>query len=376
MRPADGSRREIPLRRIRLRRSEESFRDRLWLVRRRWRLMLRLGISASVAYLVATQVFGHQQAFFAPVAAVVVITAGGGLRGRTLVELVGGVALGVLVGELLILSIGRGTWQMALIVTLTVVVATLLGLRGLALTQAASSSVLLAAVLPAAGAGNPAVTRFLDALIGGVCAMAMVLLLPRNPVRDIDTEVQRLLHQLASVLRGTARALRDGEPGVADDALERARGLQPGIESLDATARNVSEIARMSPMRWRQREHLALYVGAVRDFDNAIRDSRVLARRTSAMLRHGERPPPAVADAVEQLADAVDTISDDISHHDAFAEARERLVEAARTAVTGAPSVLTLNTAAVVAQVRSISADLLYVCGATRDEIDEQLDFQ
>lgn len=375
MSPREGSGREIPLRRIRLRRSEESFRDRLWLVRRRWRLMLRLGISASVAYLVATEVFGHQQAFFAPIAAVVVITAGAGLRGRTLVELVGGVALGVLVGELLILSIGRGTWQMALIVTLTVVVATLTGLRGLALTQAANSSVLLAAVVPAAGAGNPAVTRFIDAFIGGVCAMAMVLLLPRNPVRDIDTEVQRLLHQLASVLRGTARALREGEPDVADEALQRARNLQPGIESLDATARNVSEIARMSPMRWRQRDHLALYVGAVRDFDNAIRDSRVLARRVSAMLRHGERPPPAIADAVEQLADAVDTVSDDLSQHDQFAEARERLVGAARTAVLGAPSVLTLNTAAVVAQVRSIAADLLYVCGATRDEIDEQLDF-
>ena len=34
--------------------------------------------------------------------------AGAGLRGRTLFELVLGVAFGVLVGELLILAIGRG----------------------------------------------------------------------------------------------------------------------------------------------------------------------------------------------------------------------------------------------------------------------------
>ena len=247
--------RDVPLRRLRLMRRDETFADRLRLLRKRWRLVLRLGISASLAYLVATEVLGHQQAFFAPIAAVVVITAGVGQRGRTLFELVIGVALGVLVGELLILTIGRGTWQMALIIALTVGVATLVGLRGLALTQAANSSVLLAAVIPAAGAGNPAVTRFLDALLGGFAAMAMILLLPRNPVRDIDTEVQRLLRQLASVLRGVGRALSEGDAAAAAEALQRARSAQADVDSLDATARNVSEIARMSPMRWRQREH-------------------------------------------------------------------------------------------------------------------------
>jgi uncharacterized membrane protein YgaE (UPF0421/DUF939 family) len=370
-----GTGREVPLRRIRLRRSDESFGDRVRLLRRRWRLMLRLGIASSVAFLVATQVFGHQQAFFAPIAAVVVITAGGGLRGRTLVEVVVGVALGVLVGELIILTIGRGPLQMALVVLLTVVAATLTGIRGLALTQAANSAVLLAAVVPAAGAGNPALTRFLDALIGGLCGMAMVLLLPRNPVRDIDAEVQRLLRQLASVLRGTGRALREGDPTVADEALERARGMQGGIQDLDATARNVTEIARMSPMRWRQRDHLALYVGAVRDFDNAIRDSRVLARRASAMLRHGESGPAALWQSVEALAEAVDVIADDLASLDDFDGARRRLVDAARVAVESLPQSMTLNTAAVAAQVRSIAADLLYVCGATRDEIDRDLDF-
>lgn len=367
--------REIPLRRLRIRRPEESFRERVGLLRRRWRLMLRLGVATAVAFGVATQVFGHQQAFFAPIAAVVVITAGAGLRGRILFELVLGVALGVLVGELLILTIGRGTAQMALVVLLTVVVATLAGIRGLALTQAASSSVLLATVVPVAGAGNPAVTRFIDALIGGLCGLAMVLLLPRNPVRDIDVEVQRLLRQLASVLRSTGRALRERDPSVADDALERARGLQPGIEELGATAANVSEIARMSPMRWRQREHLALYVGAVTDFDNAVRDARVLARRVSAMLRHDEVGPSALPGAVDALADAVDVIADDLSALDDFAEARERLVEATRVAVESLHGGLTINTAAIAAQVRSIAADLLYVCGATRDEIDERLDF-
>lgn len=365
----------MSIRRIHLHRPEEGLKDRVVRLRHRWRLLLRVGLATTVAFLVATEIFGHEQAFFAPIAAIIVITAGAGLRGRTLAELVVGVAVGVLVGELLILLIGRGPLQMAVIVLLTVVVSILLGIRGLALTQAANSGVLLAAVLPVAGAGNPAVTRFLDAMIGGLCGLAMTLLLPRNPVRDIDTEVRRLLRQLASVLRGVARSMREDDPQVAQEALERARATQPDLENLDLTAQNVSEIARMSPMRWRQREHLAVYVGGVRDIDNAMRDARVLARRCAAMLRHHERAPDQLADAVEQLAEAVDTVADDLSEHASFSEAREQLIGAARTAVTTLPEPLTINTAAMAAQVRSIAADLLYVCGATRDDIDEVLDF-
>ncbi len=368
--------RDVPLRRIRLRRNGESMRERLMTVRRRWRMLVRLAFAPAVAYLVATQVFDHQQAFFAPIAAVLVITAGAGLRGRTLSEIVLGVAVGVLVGELIILTIGRGTLQMALVVVLTMIVGILVGIKGMALTQAANSAVLLTAVVPAVDAGNPAVTRFIDALIGGLCGMAMVLLLPRNPVRDIDTEVQRILRQLAAGLRGTARAMREHDAEAAEAALARARGLQPGIDDLEATAENVSEIARMSPMRWRQRTHLDRYVGAVRDFDNAIRDARVLARRTAAMLRHGESSPPDLELAVEALADAVDIVADDLSQDDDFDEARQKLVDAARIAVLALPGAMTLNTASIAAQVRSLAADLLFASGSTRDEIDERLDFE
>ena len=129
---------------------------------------------------------------------------------RTVIELVLGVSTGVLVGELMILAIGRGSLaDGADRRLLAVIVGTLVGLKGLALTQAATSSVLLTAVIPFAGTGNPAVTRFLDALVGGFVGLAMVLLIPRNPVRDIDREVQKFLTRLAAVLTRIAAALRD-----------------------------------------------------------------------------------------------------------------------------------------------------------------------
>lgn len=345
------------------------------MVRKRWRLLTRLALATSGAFFISTHLLGHSQAFFAPIAAVIVIVAGAGARGRTLLELVLGVALGVLVGEMLILLIGRGTWQIALVVVLTVIVSTLVGIKGLALTQAANSSVLLVAVVPAVNAGNPAVTRFIDALVGGCAGLAMILLVPRNPVRDIDVEIQVLLRRLSGVLAGCAEAMRCGDAALAERSLEEARALQPAVQTLQSTAANVTEIARMSPMRWKQRDHLGLYTEAIRDVDNAIRDARVLARRTSAMLRHQEAAPPDMHLAVDALARAIRTYADDLSERDNFEETRRELIEAARIAVASLPASMTMNSAAIVVQIRSLAADLLFASGVSRDEVDDLLDF-
>lgn len=367
--------RELPLRHLRLHRPATSWQDRLLRVRKRWRLLTRLGVATAGAFFISTHLLGHSQAFFAPISAVIVIVAGAGARARTLLELVLGVALGVLVGEMLILVIGRGTWQIALVVVLTVIISTLVGIKGLALTQAANSSVLLVAVVPAVNAGNPAVTRFVDALVGGGVGLAMILLVPRNPVRDIDIEVQVLLRRLSGVLAGCAEAMRRGDAELAERSLEEARSLQPAIQALESTAANVTEIARMSPMRWSQRDHLGLYTDAIRDVDNAIRDARVLARRTSAMLRHHEAAPADMHRAVDALARGIGLFADDLSQRDNFVETRRELVEAARIAVGALPGSMTMNSAAIAAQIRSLAADLLLATGISRDELDEWLDF-
>jgi hypothetical protein len=206
-------------------------------------------------------------------------------------------------------------------------------------------------------------------------ALAMILLVPRNPVRDIDVEVQVLLRRLSGVLAGCAEAMRRGDAELTERALEEARALQPAIQSLEATAANVTEIARMAPMRWKQRDHLGLYVGAISDVDNAIRDARVLARRTSAMLRHHEAAPPDMHLAVDALARAIGYFADDLSQRDNFSDARRELIEAARIAVFALPGAMTMNSAAIAAQIRSLAADLLLASGTSRDEIDERLDF-
>ena len=366
--------REVPFRRLRMPRPQTTFADRVRSLRHQWRFILQVSVATGGAFAFATHVLGHQQAFFAPIAAVLAIMAGPGLRARVTFEIVMGVAVGVLVGELLILGIGRGPWQITLVAALMVVISTLVGIKGMAMTQAINSGVLLAAVVPLPGATDPALTRFLDSLVGGLLGFAMVLLVPRNPVRDIDGDVQKLLRRLGGVLSRIAQALRTDDPSLADLALEEARATQGLIDSVSETASNVAEIARMSPMRWRQRGEVAGYASSCTDLDNAMRDARVLARRVAAMLRHHETAPPGLDDAVDRLVVAVGTFSDDLAQDADFENAREDLVEATRIAMASLPEIITVNTASIVAQIRSLSADLMLASGANRSELDRRLD--
>lgn len=364
----------LPFRRLHLPRAQVPLSDRLARIQRSWRLLVRLALATGGAYAIATQIFGHQQAFFAPISAVIALTAGAGRRQRVVLELVLGVAFGVLVGELLILAIGRGPWQIALVAGLTAVIAMLFNITGLALTQAINSGVLLAAIVPLAGATDPALTRFLDALIGGLCGFVMVMVLPRNTVRDIDRDVQSVLTSLAEVLTQIARAMRGDDATLADQALTEARSTQPVMDRLRATATNVTEVVRLAPMRWSQRADVERYAASVNDLDNALRDTRVLARRVAAMLRHHEDSPVGMADAVDTLVRAVQTYADEFASPSELDRANEQLVQASDLAISSLADEMTINTAAIAAQIRSLAADLLMAGGVPRSALDDLLD--
>ena len=350
-------------------------------VRRRFRrlsgsylLVVQICLASVAAWVVATEVIGHVQPFFAPVAAVVTVTAGLGQRHRVVVELVIGVAVGILVGELLIGLIGRGTWQLALVVALAALSAALLDVGRLAVVQASTSAILIVTVLPSAGStGSPAVNRFVDALVGGLFGLLATALVPANPVRRLNREVGSVLGELAALLEAAARALRWTDPGVAWTALQQARALQDPLEGLGETTSTARELSRLSPMRWRQRDHVLLYARTLKHVDLAIRDARVLTRRVHTMLRRGDRSGLVLAPVLESLAAAVRVFADDLSEQDRFDEVRQALLDTAREATGILGTTRSLGVTVVVAQIRSLAADLLYATGVTAQELDELL---
>ncbi|MDT7581704.1 MAG: hypothetical protein QOK35_2968, partial [Pseudonocardiales bacterium] len=231
--------------------------------------IVQCGLAAGAAWLVAHDLLAHERPFFAPIAAVISLGVSLGGRLRRTVELVVGVSLGVLVGDLLISQIGSGWWQIALVVILAVGAAVFADGGVLLVNQAAASAVLVATLLPPGQAGG--LSRCLDALIGGVVGVLVVAVLPSDPVAPVRRDARTLLDELAAVLSGVADALRDRDADAALAALRRARRTPSLIDSLRGALRGGREVSNVWPLHRRRRRVGAQYAELAERADYAMR---------------------------------------------------------------------------------------------------------
>lgn len=121
--------------------------------------------AAGVSWWIATDLLHHASPLFAPISAIIALGLNAGYRTHRAVEMVLGVSLGVVVGDALIDVIGTGPLQMGLAVLLAMSAAVVLGGGALVASQAAISSVLVAALLPSSHGLPP--PRLIDTLLGG-----------------------------------------------------------------------------------------------------------------------------------------------------------------------------------------------------------------
>lgn len=331
--------------------------------------IVQCGLAAGAAWLVAHDLVGHERPFFAPIAAVISLGVSLGGRLRRAGELVVGVSLGVLVGDLLVSRIGSGWWQIALVVTLAVAVAVFADGGTLLVNQAGASAVLVATLLPPGQAGG--LDRCLDALVGGVVGVLVVAVLPSDPVAPVRRTARALLDELAEVLAGVADALRDRDADAARAALRRARDTQSLIDSLRAALRGGREVTAVSPLYRRRRRVLAEYAELAERADYAMRNGRVLARRAHAALLDGEPSVPDLPDVLAELATAIGRLTAELTRDGDPVRARRPVLDVVRHAkVMSAESAMVLGESeqVLVAQVRSIALDLLQGTGMGRDE--------
>ena len=156
----------------------------------------QVAVGAGAAWQLARLIPGHSQPFFAPIAAAVALQAGQGRRGRTAVEMVLGIGLGIYIADLVVAGIGRGGWQIVLVVLATRAAATLLGRSAMFVNQAAISAVLVV-VLPRTTSGLKP-TRLIDALVGGAVALVIsTLLFPLDPHRAVVRAARPLVDEAA-----------------------------------------------------------------------------------------------------------------------------------------------------------------------------------
>jgi hypothetical protein len=163
-------------------RSRVSARARAERLRDAARAILQATLAATLAWIVATELIGHSRPFFAPVAAMITLGLTQGERGRRAVEVVLGVTLGIAVADLLVIWLGSGWWQLALVVALATSIALLLGSGQMFAQQAAVSAALVATLQPPDGGVSFA--RAVDALLGGSIALAISALVLADSAKD------------------------------------------------------------------------------------------------------------------------------------------------------------------------------------------------
>jgi uncharacterized membrane protein YgaE (UPF0421/DUF939 family) len=326
-------------------------------------------IAAGIAWTIATDLLHHQSAFFAPVAAVVCLGTSYGQRLRRVGEVTVGVALGVFLGDMIIQVIGVGGWQIAVIVSLAMTTALLLDQGNLLVTQAAVQAVVVATLLPDSGA---AFSRWTDALIGGGVALVAAAVVPRAPLRRPRVQAGVIVRKVSTLLRAAADSIRDGEVERALDVLRDARSTEVLVSELRAAADEGLSVVASSPFRRRHRAPVRAMSDLVEPLDFALRNTRVLVRRVAVATYRREHIPASYADLLEGLADATDEVADELAARRQPTAVRDRLIALGR-ATAHAERSHELSAEVVLAQMRSLVADLLAVTGmdplAATDEI-------
>lgn len=330
--------------------------------------ILQCSVAAALAWFLAKDVVGHPLPFFAPMAAIVSIGTAFGARLRRSLELVVGVALGIGVGDLFISQVGTGVWQIALVVAAAMSLAIFLDGGPIIGIQASGSAVLVATLMPPeSGAG---LSRMVDALIGGLVGVVVVAALPLHPVRRAREQAAAILGVVGKSLTDCAQGLLEQDPGKIRDALTAVRATQQQLDSLRKDLEGGREVIRISPLYWNSRGRLERLRAAADPLDNAVRNTRVLLRRSLTLVRDDEILNPGLIDEVERLAEGVDVVRRmvlaDRGEQPDRAEAARVLRSVAKQARPELVAGAGLSSHVVFAQIRSTLVDLMQVCGVQR----------
>lgn len=326
---------------------------------------LQIVVAATSAYAIAHYLFGHQL----PIVAVTVTISTLGFtrdaRPRRVLEVVIGITIGILLAEILRMVAGTGVWQIAGVLLVTLVVARLVSASN-AFAVAAGVQSMLVMILPAPDGG--VFVRSLDGLIGGILALVVTALIPRNLTGIVRRDARTLVSTLTESIDTVVDALAHANEPAASLALERLRRTQGLIDDCTQSLESAISIARISPIMRRHLPHLLAQERAIARLDLASRHLRIITRRIDFLVRDGvERPQ--IAAILAQISAGVLTLGAALEDPLQFAAARAQFEALAReldplTALPGAA----ITDAILIHVVRPLVVDLLVATGVSVDE--------
>ncbi|GAB3269161.1 FUSC family protein [Sinomonas notoginsengisoli] len=278
-------------------------------VRRSLMPAMAMTVGAVLAYFIAEYLLGHTMPIFAATSALISLGFGRDLTVRKVLEVAVGCTLGIAVGDLLMHFLGAGLWQAGIILFLSILLARFLD-RGVIFATQLGVQSLFVVLLPVASGGP--FTRSLDAVIGGLMALALTAVLPRDPRVQPRRDVKELLDTFATMLRECGEALADADSTRAWHALVRGRGSQAKVDAIRASLKSSTEVARLAPAYRRHRGEIEEIDNAVEFLDLGLRNARVVARRLSSVINNAALSQTAserIAGLLSETADALDSVA-------------------------------------------------------------------
>ncbi|HEX3510298.1 MAG TPA: FUSC family protein [Solirubrobacteraceae bacterium] len=265
--------------------------------------VLQTAVAAGIAWLIAHNWLGHQQPFFAPIAAAVSLSTSHVRRARRSMQMILGVLLGIGVSELVHPLLGGGWVSITVVVAVTLVLAVGVGVgffgEGMMLVNQAAASAILVVALHRAGTGSE---RVVDALVGG--GVALVIGVGMFPVEPL-----KLLWDAEDGVLGAVLAVLDGEP--LPGAREESRGddwslaasqeIHRRLSALTAARNTARSSVRVAPRRMRLRALVDAEEQRVSRIYLLTGGSLALARAGLDDGPAGERETAALAAAVRTL---------------------------------------------------------------------------
>jgi uncharacterized membrane protein YgaE (UPF0421/DUF939 family) len=324
----------------------------------------------------------HRAPFFASVAAIVGLGVSYAQRLRRVVEIALGVAIGVGLGDLLVRVIGRGSWQLGLVVLIAMTAVLLLDGGPLIVNQAALQAVFVVALPPPAGGY---VGRWEDALVGGAVALAIAFVAPGDALPQLRDAATDVATTIARALRESAAAARAGDAEEAYQALTMARSTDGTLAGWRSSLEAAEEVRLLSPLRRGAARETRAHRRALEPVDHAIRNLRVALRRMVVVVEQdaassesagaGQGPDHALPEVLDQVAGVLFTVPGALRDPDG--EGGRRLRAALDAVAPGLdPEALTggrLSPTVVVAQLRSAVVDLYAIAGVEQHEAQAML---
>ena len=281
-----------------------------------------------------------------------------------------GMITGIALSEGMLQLFGHGVWQMALTLLVCLLSARFIsGSATFALTVGLQA--MLVQILPEPDGG--VFVRSLDGIVGGVTALVITAVIPRDPRGLARLDANKLFGIFLEAVDSLKLATRDVDIQVADETLRKVRRTQPLVDNWRMSLDSAISIARISPFLRKYRDELRGQVRLMRGMDLATRNLRVVVRRIDFLLRD-RQPRPYLADLFEQIGDATRVLARSVQEPEVLDDAQEMLVEIIHQLDPKKHGIADqIREASVLLLLRPLLVDLLCASGMSEEDARAEL---